>query len=414
MANSFLDLPAPAGNASGAEVDVSALGATKTIIVRGNGTAFEPYVLIEYSNDNAFQIWTPLVQFTKPGVQTVNVAARHLRATVKNYTQGGAPVVSVGASDQTASFAELVAPAGNGAGAAVDTSALPGFKTVQISGAFKGVCNIEASTDGGTSYATIASFSRSGSWSGIIYADRMRISRSGILARESNPGLPVCDVGAVEAGGGGGDGAYPDITDDPGVLVTIGQDTDTGDPSADVEIGASGGSGNTQLNVRSKNNGADANIMQVSDTVAGVAMKCHTETFGGGGAYLAKTQVNNLELSQMIRFDTVGAPAVGTGAPTYNNMAIDAAIVQELSPTANCAITGWAKPAEWGAAGNMMVHFLNVTAFQITLRHLNGGSLAANQQVLPGAADVIIPAFGAFTLLYSSFFGQWQMLSVSK
>jgi hypothetical protein len=213
MSNTFVDLPVTAANAPGTAVDVSAIGAAKTIVVKGNGTLFEPYVLIEYSNDDAQTIWTSLVQFTKPGTQTVLVAARYMRATVKNYTQGGAPTVSCGGCDETVQFAELVAPAGNGQGAAVDTSALPGYKTIQVSGTYKGVVNIEVSTDAGVTFATIASFGQGcpQTWSGVVYAEQMRISRSGMNQREPNPGTPVCDIAATlpaeSAGGGGAGGA---------------------------------------------------------------------------------------------------------------------------------------------------------------------------------------------------------------
>jgi len=212
MANLYLDLPAPAANAAGAAIDVTTLGATKTIVVEGNGTIFEPFVVIEVSNDDANLIWTPLVQFRGAGEKTVNVACRFMRAVTTNYTQGGAPTVSVGSTDIGTQAAELVAPAGNGAGAGVDISALGDFTTVQVSGIYKGACNLEVSNDGETSWAQVAgmSFISNGGISKIISAvivgEFLRVVRTGIQAGEASPGLPIVDVCGSEAAGSGGGG----------------------------------------------------------------------------------------------------------------------------------------------------------------------------------------------------------------
>lgn len=213
MANIFLDLPAPAANGSGAAVDVSTMGATKTLVVEGNGsTIFEPFVQIEFSNDDAHLIWSPLVQFRAPGEKTVNIACRWLRATVSNYVQGGAPTCAVGSNDIGTQAAELVAPANNGVGAGVDISALGDFTTIQVSGAYKGACNIEVSNDGETSWAQVVgmSFVQGGAkfQSAVIVGEFLRVVRTGISTGEANPGLPIVDVcGSETAGGGGGAGA---------------------------------------------------------------------------------------------------------------------------------------------------------------------------------------------------------------
>ena len=205
MANSFLALPVTAANGPGTAVDVSTLGASKTLVVEGNGSGlYEPYVLIEVSNDNAHLIWTPLFQFNRPGSITLDCACRYMRASIKNYRQGGAPTVNVGSTDAGTSFIELIAPAGNGNGAAVVSSTLGGYKTVQVSGTFKGACNIEISNDGGTSWTQIngLSFQSGGGICSLTFlAEQMRVSRSGIQAREPNPGLPIVDIGACDVGG---------------------------------------------------------------------------------------------------------------------------------------------------------------------------------------------------------------------
>ncbi len=207
MANTFLNLPAPAANAAGAEVDVSSLGATKTIVVEGNGTLYEPYVEIQVSNDAAFQIWTPIYQFRSPGSITLNVCCRYMRAVTQNYVRNAAPTVSVGGEATGQSFDQLVAPANNGTGAAVDVSALPPLKTFQVSGTFKGTCNIQISNDGGTTWALAEGLSfqnKGGLVTLALVADQMRVSRSGIQDFESNPGLPVIDIAADDSSGGSG------------------------------------------------------------------------------------------------------------------------------------------------------------------------------------------------------------------
>lgn len=207
MSTIFLALPAPAANGAGVAVDVSTMGATKSIVVEGNGSDTEPFVVIEIANDAAGVKWTSLVMFWKPGEKTVAVACRWMRARVTNYQGGGAPMVSVGGEDDGTSFATLVAPANNGNGAGVDVSLLPAYKTIQVKGAFEGCLNIEISNDGGVKYSLLASFqpNRNGLWSGVVVADFMRINRSGIPAGAS-PGLPVINVGASSQAGGGATG----------------------------------------------------------------------------------------------------------------------------------------------------------------------------------------------------------------
>jgi hypothetical protein len=206
MALTFFALPATAGNGPGTPVDVSTLGAEKTIVVEGNGATFEPFVLIEVSNDAAGVNWSPLVMLNLPGERTELVACRWMRATVKNYRGGGAPTVNVGADNLGASFATLVATASNGEGAGVDVSALPAFKTIQVTGTYRGSLNVEISNDGGASYSLLTAFppNQGGISSISAVADFMRVTRSGIVSNQ--PGMPVITVAAADIVGGGGGG----------------------------------------------------------------------------------------------------------------------------------------------------------------------------------------------------------------
>ena len=359
MANSFLALPAPAGNASGAQIDVSAMGATKTIVVEGNGSGlYEPYVQIEVSNDNAFQIWTPIYRFLKPGSVTLTVACRYMRATTQNYVQGGAPTVNVGAEDSGATFFELVAPAGNGFGASVDVSAFPALKSFQVSGTFKGNLSVQISNDGGVTWSQAdgLSFRNKGGLVTItIIAQFMRLARSGIQAREPNPGLPICDVGcAVQAGGGGIAG----IELEQGGVAVSGGPFDT-------------------LNF-----------------VGAVV------TDGGGGE--ANVVVSPAQ--------AIISPAAITGAQndySPTGMATANAVRQDLSAAAS--LTGLAT----GAANRVVTVFNIATAVAsvLTINHLNGGSIAANQFLLPNGQDWHIPVGGASTFWYDVTSAKWRLLA---
>jgi len=194
MAAIFNALPAPAANGSGAAVDVSAYGGKKTIVVEGNGSSMEPFVLIEVALDAAGVNWSPLTMFHRPGEVTVTVACRWMRATVANYRGGGAPTVNVGGEDDSTVFATLVAPAGNGDGVGVDVSALPTFKTVQVTDAFKGCVTIEVSNDGGATYSLAMAFlpNTPGIQSAELVGQFMRVNRSGVSG--GSVGLPIVTV----------------------------------------------------------------------------------------------------------------------------------------------------------------------------------------------------------------------------
>lgn len=206
MAYTQVSLPAPAANGSGAAVDVSTFGATKTVTVSAGGNdVHQPSVLIEVSNQSSPTKWAPLAYFQPDGEETVTVACRWMRATVVNFVGGDAPTVEVGGDDAGAEFATLVAPSGDGDGAGVDTSSLGPFKTVHVAGPFRGVVNIEISQDGGASYSQALSFpsGEAGIQSATFQADFMRVSRDGVPTID--PGTPIVNVGgATDAGSGGG------------------------------------------------------------------------------------------------------------------------------------------------------------------------------------------------------------------
>ena len=147
MANSFVNLPVPGAVGVGAAADVSALGALKTLIVGG---AFNAGVVIEASHDgvNFAQVRT----ISGPGAHPLPVVATHLRVRVTNIgSNGGVPTrIDVGAETRVVAAAELDLPAGDGAGDALDASALGPVQSfiVCAAGAWRGQVAIEASGDG--------------------------------------------------------------------------------------------------------------------------------------------------------------------------------------------------------------------------------------------------------------------------
>jgi hypothetical protein len=200
VANIFQPIVAPAANESGAATDFSTFGPIKTIIVSHPVAGpwpigKQPVIVIEVNNDvTPNGSWAPLCSFQGAGVKQVVCAARWMRATVKNYPGVGAPIVNVGGTDEGCLFATLVAPADDGAGAAVDVSGLDILKTVQIGNAFTGTLDIEVSTDeAGTYWASIASFDNPGQQNMSSVARWARVRRSGVTSGDA----PLVTMGAA-------------------------------------------------------------------------------------------------------------------------------------------------------------------------------------------------------------------------
>lgn len=199
MANLFINIPVPAANGSGAAVDVSTMGSSKTISLTG---PFVATVTIEVSNELVPTDWAPLISFTVPDGIVRDVAARWMRASVADY-KSGAPACDVGSDDTGTTFVNLPVPVGNGAGAAVDCTALPLFKTATVAGPFRGNVQIEVSTDGGGSWSQLGmGFNNPGYQNQKLTAGFMRVVRAGVPLIA--PGLPIVNIGACAAGGGGG------------------------------------------------------------------------------------------------------------------------------------------------------------------------------------------------------------------
>lgn len=203
MANVFTDLPAPAGNGSGAGQDVSAMAALKTITVEDT---FTGVVAIEVSNDGG-ATFGELTTFTRPGKRTIAAVAEQMRVTrrIIDPAAPGLPNIDVGADAGVTAFAVPAVPAGDGTGAPTDVSGLGEFNTVVVAGVFTGSLTIEISEDG-VDYVDCLTFTTPLMRSKNFIAQFLRVTRANV--NPGAPGAPVVAVGASPgAGGGGGGGA---------------------------------------------------------------------------------------------------------------------------------------------------------------------------------------------------------------
>ena len=101
----FIDLPAPAGNGTGASTDVSALGNFNTIACLGT---FTGTTIIEISEDGTD--WAQAMIFTAPGFQSKTFVAQFMRVRRSGVgSPAGLPNVDVGAINEAASSDAAVA-----------------------------------------------------------------------------------------------------------------------------------------------------------------------------------------------------------------------------------------------------------------------------------------------------------------
>lgn len=227
MANQFVTLPVPAGNGSGAAVDVSSFGALKTCVFSRGDANEDISITLEFSNDAGGVSWAPLVTQQGSGTFVVQIACRWLRCTVSNYKRGTPNDVEVGGTDDGTSFVTLTVPVVDGPGPSTNISALQIFQTVQVGGGqYAGNISLELSEDGVT-WGEFASFQQGAIQfsTQLIVAQFARARRNGIPA--INPGSPTMAIGATFPPGGSPsssdgnaqrfqytvDGTEPDLTE---------------------------------------------------------------------------------------------------------------------------------------------------------------------------------------------------------
>lgn len=94
----------------------------------------------------------------------------------------------------TNSYVSLAVPAGNGSGAGSNVSTLASNKTVQVSGVFSGVLQIEASNDGGTTWTSLMTIIAPGKRRINAACGVMRVTRVGVDSLA--PGSAVVNIAA--------------------------------------------------------------------------------------------------------------------------------------------------------------------------------------------------------------------------
>jgi hypothetical protein len=219
VANLFFNLPIPAGDGTGAAVDVSTLGALKTFVVGEtlgpNGEGFRCSLNIEMSNAAVAPVadneWAPVDTFNNPGDITIPISAKWLRVRRSDSkTPAGTATCDVGSDDSPATLAAFTVTAGDGSGPSVNTSTLPVYKTVTVGGAFRGNVVVEVSNDG-VHFAPQFSMPNGGQQSAAFTAEFMRVSRDGVPV--ISPGTPIVNIAASNlpgtgSGGGGGPAGF--------------------------------------------------------------------------------------------------------------------------------------------------------------------------------------------------------------
>lgn len=219
MGTLSFNLPLPVLNGAGAAVDCSTIGAPRTITCIGELAG--AVIGIEISDDGGVT-YGPLYAFNgKAGEVVIPVVAQWMRATVSG--RGSKPWltfsvnVDVGGPDSGSTFAGLPMPVLNGAGAAVDVSAMEPFTTMLCTGAFAGCSVAIQISEDNIDYASVVAFGGTGGLkSQMINASWMRTFVSGREAGQ--PFSAAASVGSATLGGGVLDGVL--VEDEGNPVVT--------------------------------------------------------------------------------------------------------------------------------------------------------------------------------------------------
>lgn len=383
MANSFLALPAPGGVIGpGAAVDVSAMGATKTITVVADSNTT---TTVETSNQaGAPTNWSPVKTFDGSGEITVDVACRFMRLNVQELGASD-PVANVGATDAGTTLVDLDTPVGNGPGASFDVSALPGFKTIQICGQFGGTVNIELSLDNGTTWQTIASLSGGGGTqqvSLVKFAQFMRTNRNGVLAGDvSQPAVIVGGSGIGGGGGGGGGGFTGTLT--PGVIPYASAPTVLSDSIASYD--------GDKITIDKPLTGSFQQFAQIGPSSGlGVFTREGTVFLGFCQALVA---------SQYFGVNGSFLADVSAGG-TFDDYQVFGSWLVFNTPVGGATITGFVQANGFENLFACFVFIVNGGAGNLTLTNEGPGSSPNNRFMLAGGANLVIPAGGGAMLGY--------------
>lgn len=194
-----------------------------------------------------------------------------------------------------------------------------------------------------------------------------------------------------------GQGAYPDIADAAGTLVTIGVktqiQTDTGYSAEGLDVGVP----------------SHGVVAAIGDTTAnGNPIQVI------GAAPTVDPNGNGVSSSQGLKLDILIADQIA--CLDYNGSIATSGVVNNFQATGNCLVVGviaggltitgiqpdmsWTKIAPNGTFPTFFFFVSNIGADNLTLAHNNAGSTDAYRFILPGAANLVIPPNGGVILRY--------------
>lgn len=225
-ANTFLQLPSVAADGAGPAVDVSALGAAKSIFVGGLAANDPQLLIIEGANAAApsDSDFAPVAFLQLPkNFASIKVVARFMRVRVLNFLTGVSTLanVFVGANDASNIFAVVPTPVGNGVGTALNTASLGDIKTLYIGGLVPDdpqTITIEGADDptpNESDFAPIARIQQPKNFDAFeLTTQFIRIRVEGFVPGVS--GTATANLGAQEPAGSGAGGLITDLIYQPG------------------------------------------------------------------------------------------------------------------------------------------------------------------------------------------------------
>ena len=147
--------------------------------------------------------------------------------------------------------------------------------------------------------------------------------------------------------------------------------------------------------------------------MAGTYIKLPLSGGGGGSGLITAIDdtatINLTETSGTLTADLVVPDVPTLNSPSsigadQNDYALPAANIVRLTSSAAYNITGFAAPS----SGSQSYVLVNIGSFNITLRHENASSTAANRIIVPWAGDLVITAGGSVFVWYDTTSTRWR------
>lgn len=456
MANQFVNLPSQAANGSGAGVDISTFGSSKTIVVApGNWPAKNPTIIVEMNNDAAQGgTWAPVAVFQGAGSRVIANAAHWLRVTVSGFAGGDAPLVDVGGTDDGSQFAALVVPAA-GVGPAVDISALGILKTLHIGNAFVGSIILELSEDvAGLDWGVFASFQAPGVQTGMAGAKFARLRRVG--APIAGAGAPIATIGGANPIGSTGGGTVifnsvttKDLAFTPAIMPAALAAGNTNDYNpaglaSSSRVRQATNAANSVLTGLASQNDGEVRIIEnlgpgtltfAAESAGSAAVNRFTLPSATdlvvaiGGTLIVIYDVASSRWRAIAEakgasstFSSVSTQSLAF-TPSSTGGALPAGNTNNWTPASFQTTTRIRAPTN--AAGSTVTGLLALSdgtvriienigpVGNLTLTNEDAGSLAANRITLPGGLPLILPVGGTLMLVYDLGTARWRAIAQS-